>query len=226
MEVLVTAPELNKLLENILQYADKKAIHLREVLFVATVKGIQAFSCDEYVAITDTCPAEGSIPAREFSLPIKEVEDLLEWVKKDKKVVHKSIIKIKFLKTLWKFYCDDYDGDFKADYAEPSWDRWNIVLDLLSEEQEESAAACFNLNPARLARLNALKADKDAPVAFRWISIHDTMVLQFKKGSTLVGAFQPIEDRFIQEEFLWTIQGHTEASPSSESTETAENSTD
>lgn len=225
-KVEITAPELNKLLENILLYTDKKALHLREVLFVGADAGIQAFACDEHVAITDTAETSESIPVAEFALGIEVVEQLLEYVKKDKKVVHKSVLVITFRNTLFKVHCDDYDGYFQADYQKPGWDRWNIVLDLLSDEQDETSAGRFNLNPARLAKLNQLKASKDAPVVFRWVDIQDKLVLQFKKGQSIVGAFQPVDDEYIQEEFLWNnLSESTDQSPSSPSTESAQNNT-
>ncbi len=225
--VSVTAPELNKLLENILLYADKKALHLREVLFVIYSSKIQMFSCDEYVAVTDTLDFDsGDAVGREFALSIVNAEKLLEWVKKDKKVVHKSVIKITFLKTLVKFESPDFDGEIRLDYEEPAWDRWNAVMNLLDESHEPEMIPTYSVNPDRFAKLARLKSDKEAPVVFRAIRPYGTMVLQFKKGVNLRGVVMPIDDAYVQEEFLWTKKDHTEVSPNSTSTESAENSID
>lgn len=226
--VSVTAPELNKFLENILLYADKKALHLREVLFTFYGDKIQCHSCDEYVAVTDSIEVDGKAleNGKEFALSVEKTEKLLEWVKKDKKVVHKSVIKISFMKTLVKFESPDFDGDIKLDYEEASWDRWNAVLNLLDEDHEPEMIPTYSVNPERFAKLARLKSDKDAPVVFRAIRPYDTMVLQFKKGVNLRGAVMPIDDAYVQEEFLWTKRDHTEVSPNSTSIASVENSTD
>jgi hypothetical protein len=233
--VSVTANELNVLLENILLYTDKKANHLREVLFIFTSQGIQAFACDEYVAITDIVNVDCGVSSREFSLSIEDVEAFLAWVKEDKKTVHKTLLELKFKHTVMTGHSNDYDTTFQASYLKPLWDNWNIVLELLSDEYEELPNTRFNLNPNRLAKLDRLKADKEAPVAFRWVDIRGRMTLQFKKGRTVTGVFQPIDDKYVKEEFLWTnlegptqqkLLGHTEASPNSASTESVESFTD
>lgn len=224
--VSVLANELNVLLENILLYTDKKANHLREVLFVFTSQGIQAFACDEYVAITDLVDVDCGESSREFALSIEDVESFLAWVKEDKKTVHKTVLELKFKHTVMTGKSNDYDSTFQASYQKPIWENWNVVLELLSEDHKESSSQRFNLNPNRLAKLDRLKADKEAPVAFRWVDIRDTMALQFKKGRTIAGVFQPIDDKYVKEEFLWTNHASTDQSLSSASTESAESFTD
>lgn len=224
--VSVLANELNTLLENILLYTDKKANHLREVLFVFTSQGIQAFACDEYVALTDLVNVDCGKSSREFSLSIEDVEAFLAWVKEDKKTVHKTELELKFKHTVLTGKSNDYDSTFQASYAKPVWENWNIILELLSEDHPETSEMRFNLNPNRLAKLDRLKADKEAPVAFRWVDIHGKIGLQFKKGHTVKGFFQPVDDEYVKEEFLWMKPVNTEASLSSVSTESAESFTD
>jgi hypothetical protein len=232
--VSVLANELNTLLENILLYTDKKANHLREVLFVFTGSGIQAFACDEYVALTDTVVIDQDLSSREFSLSIEDVEKFLSWVKEDKKTVHKTELELTFKYTVMVGKSNDYDSTFQANYLKPSWNNWNVVLSLLSEEHPEISEMRFNLNPNRLAKLDRLKADKEAPVAFRWVDIDGKIGLQFKKGHTVKGFFQPVDDEYVKGEFLWTNpedtmrenpQGFTDQSLSSVSTESAESFT-
>lgn len=224
--VSVPANDLNVLLENILLYTDKKANHLREVLFVFTSRGIQAFACDEYVAITDILNVDCGESSREFALSIEDVEAFLAWVKEDKKTVHKTELELKFKHTVLTGKSNDYESTFQANYRKPLWNNWNVVLELLSEDHPETSEMRFNLNPNRLAKLDRLKADKEAPVAFRWIDIRGKIGLQFKKGHTVKGFFQPVDDEYVKDEFLWTNLGSTVASLSSASTESVENSTD
>lgn len=224
--VSVPANELNVLLENILLYTDKKANHLREVLFVFTSEGIQAFACDEYVAITDLVNVDCGGSSREFALSIQDVEAFLAWVKEDKKTVHKTELELKFKHTVLTGKSNDYDSTFQADYQKPIWDNWNVVLTLLDETLPETSEMRFNLNPNRLAKLDRLKADKEAPVAFRWVDVDGKIGLQFKKGHTVKGFFQPVDDEYVRNEFLWTNPESTVASPSLVSTESAESFTD
>jgi hypothetical protein len=224
--VSVQANNLNTFLENILLYADKKGMHLREVLFVFTSSGIQGFACDDYVALTDILDVDCGKSSREFSLAIEDVEKFLAWVKEDKKTVHKTVLTLKFKHTVLTAKSDDYDSEFQASYLKPAWEKWDLVLNLLSEEHPEVSEMRFNLNPSRLAKMNQIKADKEAPVAFRWVDVDGTIGLQFKKGQTVKGLFQPVDDEFVKEEFLWTDLGFTEVSPSSKSTESAESFTD
>lgn len=212
--VSVQANNLNTFLENILLYTDKKGLHLREVLFVFTSSGIQGFACDDYVALTDLLDVDCGESSREFSLPIEDVEKLLAWVKEDKKTVHKTNLTLKFKHTVLTGESEDYDSEFQANYLKPAWDRWDLVLNLLSEEHPETSEMRFNLNPSRLAKMNQIKADKEAPVAFRWVDIDGTIGLQFKKGHTVRGLFQPVADEFVKEEFLWTNLKNTDQSPS------------
>ena len=227
--VTIAANELNVLLENILLYTDKKNIHLREVLFVVGDDDIQLFSSDSFVTITDSLRFLEPIqsPDREFALSIEDVEGMLEYVKKDKKVVHKSEIKIKFKNTLLTMEDSDFEGSFRANYLRPTWEKWDILLDLLSEEQDLMPIDYFLVNPDRVAKLARLKADKEAPVVFRGVDIGGRLCLQFKKGTTIKGAVVPVDKTHVKEEFLWNKNPEdTEASRSLPDTESAPNSTD
>jgi hypothetical protein len=226
--VTLPANQLNTLLENILLYTDKKDVNLREVLFVFNGFDLQAFSSDSYVTVTDKTSgaSDGKNQGIEFALSIEDVEEFLEYVKKDKKVVHKSEIKLKFKSTLFTAEDNDFEGHFQANYLKPSWDKWDIVLDLLSEEQHLMPMASYSVNPERFAKLARLKADKEAPIALRGIDVGGKLCLQFKKGSTIVGAVMPIDESYVQEEFLWKKnQGDIEVSPNLTSTESVQSNT-
>lgn len=214
--VTVPANDLNRLLENVKLYADKKSVHIREVLFSLDQGTLQVFSCDGYVTITDSIPVSGSTDSKMFCLAVEDLEKFLEWVKEDKKTVHKTVLTLKFKATLFTGESGDFDSEYQVNYARVDQDKWDIILRVLALNHPEITVGRFNLNPARLAKMNQIKADKEAPVTFRWVDINGMIGLQFKKGLTAYGLFQSIEDRYVEEEFLWPNlnQESTEASPS------------
>lgn len=229
----VLAGDLDRVVQNVLLYTNKKAIRLREILITVGNVRLQMFSCDDYIAVADhldiESPALGEI-GKEFALDIETAEKFGDWIKKDLKVVHKEKIKITFFNTYFK--CRTEDGEVeKFEYSEPAWDGWNVVLGLLDTyDIQPKLILDFAVRPDRFAKLARLKADKEAPLMFRGIDINSHLVLQFKKGHTLVGASMPIDQSYIKEEFLWNQtedpNEDTDLYPSSTNTESAENSTD
>ncbi len=221
----VLANSLNQILENVLHFADSKSVLLKEVLFVTGRNELLIYASDGYACISDAISIP-EVPDLEFSMSVDKTKEFLAWVKEDKKTVHKTPLTLEFKKTLFVVEANDFEKTVHFEYEKPIWDKWNILLGLMDEENEEVAHGSFNVNPKRLARLDQLKADKEAPICFRWVVISDRYVLQFKKGKTIIGAFQPVDDKYIQEEFRWKKSlGSTEVSPNSISTLSAENST-
>ena len=204
--VKVVAGELDRLVQNVLLYTNKKAIRLREVFFVPMVEHLHAYACDDHIAVGDSIEWDDGPKDRQgFALTIDEAERLGEWIKKDKKVIHKTEIKIQFFNTYMKLSTDDEVDKFE--YVEAAYEAWDLVFQTLDEEnQEEMPIGHFAVRPDRWAKMARLKADKEAPIVFRGIDINGHLLLQFKKGLSLIGVAMPIDMSYVQEEFLWSNQ--------------------
>lgn len=205
MDYKVTAPDLDRVVQNALLYADKKAIRLNEVFFYTNADGLGVYSCDDYIALGDSLSAD--LGNSEFALSIEDTEKLGEWIKKDKKVVHKYDIILRYKMTGIIFECDetsteDSDNIFFS-YRAPLQDTWNMVFQLLSEENEERTVSGFAVRPERLAKLARIKADKEAPIDMRGVDVNGHLIIQFRKGDTAVGAIMPVRRDRVKEEFLW-----------------------
>lgn len=199
----IEAKELNKLLENVLLFTNKKAVGLQEVFFVAIGDTLSAYSCDDYISLTDSATAlEPEAHSKEFALSVEEAERLLEWVKKDKKVVHKNDIRIRFYNTYIKV---DSEGDTEkfTFVKEPLYDRWDLVFQLLDDTQDLVPFYQFAVRPERLVRMGQIKADKEAPIHMRGFDINGHLLVQFRKGKTVIGAIRPVDTSLVSEEFLW-----------------------
>ena len=208
----VVAGDLDRLIQNVLLYTNSKAVRLREVFFTLGSEKMYAFSCDDYIAVGDWIEVE-STEVKEFSLSLQDLERLAEWIKKDKKVIHKTEIELKFYNTYFKASADDDIEKFQY-MDETNYDAWDIVFDMLSEDQPVRIIEEFAVRPDRFAKIARLKADKEAPVVFRGIDINGHLLVQFKKGLSLVGVAMPIDVERVQEEFRWKKTGPTEVSPS------------
>lgn len=207
----VAAKDINAVLENVLLFTNKKAVGVQEVFFSVTGESLSAYSCDDYISLTDSLKAEeGEAQGREFALSVEETERLLEWVKKDKKVVHKNDIRIRFYNTYIKV---DSEGDMEkfTFVKEPAYDRWDLIFQLLDDDQELVPFSDFAVRPERLVRMGQIKAEKEAPIHLRGFDINGHLLVQFKKGKTVVGAIRPVDTSLVSEEFLWP---NTEASAS------------
>jgi hypothetical protein len=203
----IPAKDLDRVIQNVLEYADPKAVRLNEVLFVLGGDTLSCFSCDDYIAVTDSLEAE--LDSYEFALTIEDVEALGDWIKKDKKVVHKYDIILRPKMTGFIFECsetspdEDTSDNIFLSYQKPKWESWDMVMDLLNEENDVVPFHDFAIRPERLVKLNKLKADKEAPIHIRGVDINYHLILQFRKGSTLRGAIMPVDKSYVQEEFLW-----------------------
>lgn len=209
MTLKVPALELDRVIQNVLHYTDNQAIRLQEVFFVISNKGLQAFSCDDYVTVTDSLSVDSDL-SFEFSLSIEDVDKLGAWIKKDKKVVHKYPIEIRQKFTGVLFECDETSTDDESDnfflsFKSPNYEAWGLVMLLLDEEAEQTDYTGFALRSERLVKLARLKADKDAPIDMRFVLINGHLIVQFKKGETLKGAIMPVTRSLVKEEFLWPI---------------------
>lgn len=203
----IPAPELDRVIQNVLLFADEKAMRLNEIFFVASEDlGFVSFSCDDYVAVTDSCPADFHL--KEFALTISDVDKLGEWIKKDKKVVHKFDIDIRPKMTGIIFECIDTSTDEESDnlffsYVIPNYSSWDTVFDILNEENPGMSIPSFAIRPERLSKLWRLKADKEAPIHLRGVELKDKLLIQFKKGKTLRGAIMPVDLDYVAEEYRW-----------------------
>lgn len=209
MPLKIPAPELDRIVQNALLYADEKAMRLNEVLFTSNPGYLGVYSCDDYVVVHDYCSADS--PLRDFALSVSNTKDLGDWIKKDKKVVHKYDITIRSKMTGMIFECDEVpyeDSDeespglFFSD-SPTNWDSWKLVFELLNEDNMPRVIPDFAIRPERLAKLARLKADKEAPIHMRGIDINNHLIIQFKKGLTLTGAIMPVDQSYVKEEFLW-----------------------
>lgn len=225
MTVELSIVDFDRVVQNLLLYTDKKAIRLREVFFMVEGNTLYGFACDDYVAVSDTLVFEGEPVKKEFTMSIEDLELLGEWIKKDKKVVHKQKAKLTFFNTYIK--TKDEEGNVeKFKISHDNQDAWDLVFDMLDIEQELQMILDVTLRPERVAKLARLKADKEAPLAFRGIDFRGSLLLQFKKGYTILGVLMPVKNEFVIEEFLWSPNNHTDPLANSISTDSAASPTD
>lgn len=208
MGVKVSAVDLDRIVQNINLYTDPKAMRLREVLFTPVGDILHIFACDDYVAITDSLEIQEGTLKQEFTLTVEDLDSLGDWIKKDKKVVHKYELEIrpKFRGVI--FESPDTSSDELSDnvyysYGPVNSGSWDVVMELLSTENEMLDTYGFSLRPERLAKLARIKADKEAPISLRFVDVRGKMIIQFKKGTTAYGAIMPVDESVVQEEFLW-----------------------
>lgn len=180
---------------------------LNEILFETQNNQLYGYSCDDYVAVSDWIDLDGVVRSHPFAFTIEDVEDLAEWLKLDKKVVHKYNIIIRPKMTGVIFECDDTSTDDESDNIflsdiVPS-DNWNVVFDILNLDLSLMSIPEFAVRPERLSKLWRLKADKEAPIDIRGVELKDQLLIQFKKGSSLVGAIMPVLRSKVNEEYLW-----------------------
>lgn len=206
MSFKVPAPELDRVIQNVLLYADPKAMKLNEILFVFSGAQLRVYSCDDYVTVCDSLTTDLGLDYV-FSLKIEDVDKLGDWIKQDKKVVHKYSITLQKKMTGMLFECEDTSTDDESDnifLSEiiPS-EAWDLVFQLLDEDAERRMIGNFAIRPERLTKLARLKADKEAPIDQRGVDINGYLIIQFRKGSTLRGAIMPVTREKVKEEFLW-----------------------
>lgn len=200
----ILAPELDRVVQNALLYVNPKSVRLVEVFFVFGSERIDVFAADDYVVITDSAPLEETGSAREIALSIEDVKKLGEWVKEDKKVVHKSDINVKFKNTLMELSSPDSDREISISFLkEPSYASWDFLMELLTDEAEPRFIDHFAVRTERMAKLARLKAEKEAPIDMRGIDVRGHLVVQFKIGNSITGAIVPVDRSKVDERFLW-----------------------
>lgn len=208
MAVKIPALDIDRIVQNALLYADSKAMRLTDVLFNGNGESVSIFACDDYIAITDTGTlTEGKLD-ESFTISVDDLDKLGDWIKKDKKVVHKYDISIRRKMTGVIFECDETSSDDESDniflsYSLENKQAWDIVMELLSSDNEVVVCDGFSVRPERLAKLARVKADKEAPIAMRFVDVRGLMIIQFKKGETAHGAIMPVKEEYVREEFLW-----------------------
>lgn len=200
----ISAPDLDRVIQNALLYVNPKSPRLVEVFFVFGPEKVDVFSTDDYVVVTDSAPLVEGGTAREVCLSIEDVKKFGEWVKEDKKVVHKSEIEIKFKHTLMEVKSNDSDREVSFSFIkEPAWPAWDFLFELLSEESDPYPIEIMAVRPDRLAKLARLKADKEAPVDLRGVNIRGHLAVQFKLGETITGCIVPVDRSYVDDRFLW-----------------------
>lgn len=210
--MIVSAPDLDRVLQNALLYVNPKSVYLKEVFFGVIEGKIDVYSSDDYVTVTDSAPVT-SDQETWFSLSIEDTKRLAEWVKLDKKVVHKSTIIVTFRHTLVEASSDDSDEEISVPYVkEPNLPVFDIMMQLLDEDAEQEKIQVNAFRPERLAKLARLKADKEAPVDMRGVSIREVHFIQFKIGETITGCIKPVEREAVDDRFLWGTSRSTEES--------------
>jgi hypothetical protein len=206
--VKIPAAELDRLVQNALLYSDPKAMRLQEVLFETPGDGnLYVFACDDYVAVSDYAFFDLRVRKFPFAFSIPDLEVLGDWIKKDKKVVHKFGITIQPKMTGVIFECDETSTDEESDNIflsdqKPS-ELWGTVFEILNLDLEGFYAPDWAIRPERLVKLARLKAAKEAPIVIRGVELKQKFLVQFKKGSSIVGAIMPVDQSYVDEDFLW-----------------------
>jgi hypothetical protein len=208
MAIKVPAFELDRVIQNILLFADSKATRLREVFFEPEGDFLNVYSCDDYVTLTDKLELTEGVLREKFSLSVPDVDSLGDWIKKDRKVVHKYDITLrpKFTGMVFEseeMSTEDGEDNIFLTYTVSNDSAWEIVKELICPENQVLEADHFYVRPERLAKLSRIKADREAPISMRFVDVRGLMVIQFKKGSTAYGAIMPVRPDKVREEFLW-----------------------
>lgn len=204
----IPALDLDRVIQNVLLYADPKAVRLQEILFETPGDGnLYVYSCDDYVAVSDYTSIDLPVRKHPFSFSIEDIDALGTWIKKDKKVVHKYDITIRPKMTGVIFECEDTSSDEDSDNIfisdqTPS-ELWDTVFEILNLDLEGFYAPDWAIRPERLVKLARLKADKEAPIIIRGVELKQKFLVQFKKGRTIVGAIMPVDQTFVDEDYLW-----------------------
>ena len=204
----IPAAELDRLVQNALLYSDPKAMRLQEVLFETPGDGnLYVFACDDYVAVSDYASFDLRVRKFPFAFSIEDIETLGDWIKKDKKVVHKFGITIQPKMTGDIFECEETSTDEESDNIflsdrKPS-ELWGTVFEILNLDLEGFYAPDWAIRPERLVKLARLKAAKEAPIVIRGVELKQKFLVQFKKGSSIVGAIMPVDQSYVDEDFLW-----------------------
>jgi hypothetical protein len=198
------APDLDRIIQNALLYVNPKSPRLVEVRFVTLNDKLHVYAADDYVVVTDSAPVLEGFESKDFSFSIDDTKKFGEWVKEDKKVVHKSEIDIKFRNTLVKLSSNDSDRELSIPILkEPAYKAWDLLFQLINEEEETVPMYALAYRPDRMAKLARLKADKEAPIDMRGIDINGHLVVQFKLGETISGAVVPIRRSIVDDRFLF-----------------------
>lgn len=204
----VTAPDLDRIVQNALLFTNDKSVFLDEVLLTVLENRLHVYSSDDYVGITDSCEITEGATDCSIYLSIADAKALGEWIKKDKKVVHKYDIKIQRKFAGVRFECPDApegdDQEIYFSYAPEIPETFNLLYSLLDKWASKTTIPFyFALRPERVSRLARIKADKEAPVDFRGIQIGNKTLLQFKLGNTVTGCISPVDRSRVDDGFLW-----------------------
>lgn len=199
----ILAPELDRIIQNALLFVNEKSVRVTHVFFTILDNKLRVYSTDDYVAITDSASLEG--PSRWFEFTIEDVKKLGEWIKKDKKVVHKSEIVLKFKHTLVNFSCSDFDEDISISIpSESQADALNFIFELLDPEAYEVSIPLLAIKPERLTKMARIKADKEAPIDLRGVEVRGHTLVQFRRGDTVTGCIKPVDRSKVDDRFLWS----------------------
>lgn len=208
-QIQVTAPDLDRIVQNALLFTNEKSVFLDEVLLSVLENRMSVYSSDDYVGITDSCEVTDGAYDCDMYLSIASAKALGEWIKKDKKVVHKYDIKIQRKFTGVRFECPDApEGDTQEiflNYAPEIPETFDMLYRLLDRYVDGvSTPDYFALRPERVSRLARIKAEKEAPIDFRGIGIGNKTLLQFKLGDTVTGCLSPVDRNKVDDRFLWS----------------------
>lgn len=208
MAIKVPALELDRVIQNILLFSDPKATRLREVLFKPNGDFLEVYSCDDYVTLTDRLELTEGVLKDSFALSVSDVDSLGDWIKKDKKVVHKYdiVLRPKFTGMIFEseeLSSEDHNENIFFEYVTPNLDAWEVIYELLSPDNDLLNVDEFYARPERVSKLYRIKSDKEAPLGFRFVDVRGLMIIQFKKGETAHGAIMPVRPDKVREEFLW-----------------------
>lgn len=206
--IQVTAPDLDRIVQNALLFVNDKSVFLDEVFLTVLEGRVYVYSCDDYVGFTDSCEVTDGSEEIDIYLTIADAKKLGEWVKKDKKVVHKYDVKLHKKFTGVRFECPDApegdDQELFLPFASKIPEQFLFLSAATSREALTSTIpSFFALRPERVSRLARIKADKESPLDFRGITMNGKDILQFRIGYTATGCIMPVDRSKVDDGFLW-----------------------
>lgn len=200
----VLGEDLAKLAYNAYQFVNPKSIYLPgEILFVVNESALRVYSCDDYIAFTETIPVSGESSEFQFSISLEAAKELEKFARTNKK--YKLEIKKKMHDVV--FYMDseneEEDAAFNAELKPERNETWDIVDVLLFEECERKAPGDYYTRPERIANLSKLKVPKEAPIGWRHVDLNGSHLIRFRMGGTVNGVIKPVNEEDILEQYLW-----------------------
>lgn len=198
----VSGEELAKLVYNAYQFVNPKSIYLPgELLFMVDQNALRVYSCDDYIAYTETIPVVESGGKMQFVMSLESAKSLEKFARENKKYAIEIAKKMK--DAVFYQVSDEEDNALNAPLGEERNETWDIVDALLFETCPRETPGDYYTRPERVANLSKLKVPKEAPLGWRHVNLNGSHLIRFRLGTNVNGVIKPVDPSDIQSEYLW-----------------------